>query len=71
MELILGWHTRTEILPTILCIILLRRKDVISKSCKDQALADLSSLDQKMRVRLEWSDVDLMRSIILFLDTQS
>ena len=45
--------------------------DVISKSCKDQALADLSSLDQKMRVRLEWSDVDLIRSILLFLDTQS
>ena len=48
------------------------RKFLISlKSCKDQALADLSSLDQKMRVRLEWSDVDLMRSILLFLDTQS
>jgi len=24
-----------------------------------------------MRARLEWSDVDLMRSILLFLDTQS
>ena len=45
--------------------------DGIIKSCKDQALADLSSLDQQMRVRLEWSDVDLMRSILLILDTQS
>lgn len=31
----------------------------------------LRSLDDKMRDRLEWSDVDLMRSILLFLDTQS
>ena len=42
--------------------------DGIIKSCKDH---DLSSLDQQMRVRLEWSDDDLMRSILLFLDTQS
>ena len=40
-------------------------------SCKVHALADLSSLDQQMRVRLEWSGVDLMQSIIVFLDTQS
>ena len=38
--------------------------------CQDQALADLKSLD-RMRSCLEWSDVDLMRSIFLFLDTQS
>ena len=36
------------------------------KSCADEALADLLSLDDQMRARLEWSDVDLMRSILLF-----
>ena len=41
------------------------------KSCADQALSDLKSLDEQMRARLEWSDVDLMRSILLFVDTQS
>ena len=39
-------------------------------SCKDQALADLNSLDEKMRSRFEWSDVEMLRSIILFLDTE-
>ena len=34
-------------------------------------LSDLISLDSKMRARLEWSDINVMRSILLFLDTQS
>ena len=46
-------------------------RDTTIKTCADQALADLKSLDDKMRARLEWSDIDLMRSILLFLDTQS
>ena len=46
-------------------------RDTTTNSCADQALADLKSLDDRMRARLEWSDVDLMRSILLFLDTQS
>lgn len=41
------------------------------KICADQALADLLSLDDQMRACLQWSDVDLMRSILLYLDTQS
>ena len=50
---------------------LYRFNDGTFHSCKIHALADLSSLDQQMRVRLEWSGIDLMRSIIVFLDTQS
>ena len=46
-------------------------RDTTTKACQDQALADLKSLDDKMRTRLEWSDVDMMRSILLFLNTQS
>ena len=41
------------------------------KSCKDQALADVSRLEGKMRERLEWSDVKLLRTILVFLDTQT
>ena len=41
------------------------------KSCRDQALADLSHLEGKMRERLEWSDVKLLRAILVFLDTQT
>lgn len=41
-----------------------------AKSCADQALSDLISLDSKMRARLEWSDISLMRSILLFLSWQ-
>jgi len=46
-------------------------KDSTIKACQEQALADLKSLDERMRSRLEWSDIDFMRSILLFLDTQS
>ena len=46
-------------------------RDTTTKSCVDQALADLKSLDDQMRTRLEWSDLDFMRSILLLLDTQS
>ena len=46
-------------------------KDSTIKTCQDQALFDLKSLNDQIRSCLEWSDVDLMRSILLFLDTQS
>ena len=46
-------------------------RDTTTKACQDQPLADLKSLDDKMRTHLEWSDVDMMRSILLFLNTQS
>ena len=45
--------------------------DTTTNSCAVQALADLKSLDDCMRARLEWSDVDLLMSILLFLDTQN
>ena len=36
--------------------------------CKEQALTDLKQLDLKMRDRLEWSDVKLLYSILIFID---
>ena len=36
-----------------------------------QAKADLRSLEKKIRDRLEWSDMKLLRSILVFLDTRS
>ena len=42
--------------------------DTTTKSCADQALADLKSFE---RDHLKWSNVDLMRSILLSLDTQA
>ena len=41
------------------------------KACADQALADVSQLEKKMRARLEWSDVKMLRAILVLLDTQS
>lgn len=41
------------------------------QQCATQALADLKRLDSAMRNRLEWSDVEMLRSILVFLDTQS
>ena len=46
-------------------------RDTTTKTCQDQALTDLKSVDEQMQARLEWSDAELMRSILLFLDTQS
>ena len=45
--------------------------DATMKSCKRHALADLKRLDDCMQDRLELSDVDLLRSILVVLDTQS
>ena len=45
-------------------------KNIKVQSCISSMMA-LFTVDQQMRVRLEWSGVDLMRSIIVFLDTQS
>ena len=43
-------------------------RDTTTKSCADQALADLKYLDDQMRACLEWSDINLMRSIFLFME---
>lgn len=40
-------------------------------SCSNQAKADLQKLNEKMKERLAWSDLKLLRSIIVFLDTRS
>ena len=52
-------------------VVLRRYNDSTISSCKTQALADLHHLDERMRCRLEWSDMHLLRSILLVLDTQS
>ena len=41
------------------------------KTCATQALADINRLEEKMRTRLEWSDVKMLRAILVLLDTQS
>ena len=41
---------------------------ITSGSCKHQALVDLKSLDEQMWACPEWSNVDLMRSILPFLE---
>ena len=39
------------------------------QTCAAEALADINRLDEKMRARLEWSDVKMLRAILVFLDT--
>jgi len=41
------------------------------KTCPERALADLKFLDDHMCSRLDQSDVDFRRSILLFLDTHA
>ena len=45
--------------------------DNMFTQCSCQALSDLQKLDGKMKERLEWTDVKLLRSILVFLDTRS
>ena len=45
--------------------------DAMLESFKDQALANARRLARKMRERLEWSNVQLLRVLIVFLDTQT
>ena len=40
-------------------------------TCSSQALADLQNLTSKLKVRLAWSDLSLLQSILAFLDTCS
>lgn len=35
------------------------------KLCKDQAIADASRLESKMRERLEWSDIKVLRALLV------
>ena len=41
------------------------------KACANSALADVERLEERMKSRLEWSDLELLRAILVFLDTKS
>ena len=43
----------------------------VLKQCAGQALSDIKRLEEKLRQRLEWSDRDMLRAILAFLDTQN
>lgn len=43
----------------------------IQQKCAQDALNDLTALEEKMRERLAWSDTKLLRSLLVFLETQS
>ena len=45
--------------------------DATLNECKQQALSDLKILSENMLKRLEWSDMKLLRALLVFVDTQS
>ena len=45
--------------------------DIVLVSRKDHALTDVSHLEERLRQRLEWSDIKLLRALLIFLDTQT
>lgn len=50
----------------------LKKYDTATLSyCLREALADLERLTEKMRERLEWSDTNLLRALLVFLEMQS
>ena len=44
---------------------------VTQEKSKQDTLCDLTSLDEKMRERLKWSDTKLLRCLLVFLETKS
>ena len=51
--------------------VFLQTFDLILEYCKVHVMDDISRLKQKIQECLEWSDIQLMRSILVFLETQS
>jgi len=45
--------------------------DTVLESCKRQALGNLESLSRGIQQRLEWSDLHLLRALIVLLESQS
>lgn len=41
------------------------------KECANTVLVDVKRLEDRMKTRLEWSDLDMLRAIVVFLDTKS
>ena len=43
----------------------------VKTTCKDYTLNDLKLLDRNLQERLAWSDKDLLRALLVFLETQT
>ena len=50
--------------------VLANYREATLKACADAAISDITTLESKLRTRLEWSDLKLLRAIIVFLDTK-
>ena len=44
---------------------------LVIENCKQQALSDLKRLAENILNQLEWSDMHLLRALLVFIDTQS
>ena len=46
-------------------------KQSLQQKCAQDALHDLTALEEKMKKCLAWSDTKLLRSLLVFLEIQS
>ena len=51
-------------------VVLSNYNPITLNSCAAQALVDINQLQKQLQARLEWSDVKMLRAILVFLDTQ-
>ena len=51
--------------------VVLQNFDSTLEQCKKHVMNGICRLKQKIKKRLEWSDIQLMRSVLVFLETQS
>ena len=51
--------------------VLLNYSSDVKERCMSEALKDLNRLDGKLQERLSWSNIKLLRSLLIFLETQT
>lgn len=66
------WQPMVKLVKSRLkeCQVVITNFDEVLESCNTDVLADLKWLDQKIREHLEWSDIELLRAIIVFVETK-
>lgn len=51
--------------------VVLQNFDSTLEQCKKHVMDDICRLEEKIKEQLEWSDIQLMRSVLVFLETRS
>ena len=71
VSLLLKWIKNDGMVKPYQGSILKDFKQSLQQKCAQDALHDLTALEEKMKERLAWFDTKLIRSLLVFLETKS